>query len=249
MNNNTQKGLIINTILFFFIILFTTTSSMAAASTSSEEEDSYEGFNRVVFNFNDRVDIVILKPIATFYNLIIPKPLNQGIHNFFNNLGNFPTLANDILQANFYQAASDFWRLGINSTVGLGGFFDVAARLQLQPYTNDFGLTLARWGYKNSNYLVLPFFGPSSIRDGIGIPVDYFAFSVYPYVYPDSARYGLYGLGIIDRRARLLQFQPVMEEAAIDKYIFVRNAYRQHRAFQAAEPMGYLSHQKIVKKQ
>jgi phospholipid-binding lipoprotein MlaA len=228
MNNNTQKrfSFIVSKIVIFFVFLFATPFVFA------EERDPYEGFNRIIFNFNDHLDKIALKPIASFYNSIVPKPLNKGIHNFFNNLGNFPTIANDLLQVDFYQAANDAWRLGINSTIGIAGLFDVAAEMSLPHSTNDFGLTLAKWGYTESNYLVLPFFGPSSIRDAAGLPVDYFAFSIYPHVHPDKNRYALYGLGVVDRRARLLQFQPVMEEAAIDRYVFVRNAYLQHRAYQ-----------------
>lgn len=197
-----------------------------------ETHDPYEGFNRIMFDFNDRVDTTVLKPVATFYNKIMPRPLNEGIHNIYNNLNNLPTIANDLLQLHFHQLASDVWRFGINSTIGIGGIFDVAGRMNLQQYNNDFGLTLARYGYTNSNYLVLPFFGPNTVRDGIGIPVDYYGFSIYPYVEPPSARYELYGVGVIDKRAQLLQYQQVFEEAALDKYVFVRNAYLHRRAFQ-----------------
>lgn len=207
-------------------------TSMATGEDQPLAKDPLEKFNRAMFTFNDKLDIYILKPVATFYNAIMPRPLNQGIHNVFLNIGNLPTIANDILQFNFYQMANDMWRLGINTTVGIGGLFDIAGRIGLEPYSNDFGLTLAAWGYDNSTYLVLPFFGPNTIRDGIGIPVDYYAFSIYPYIKPYKTRYAIYGLGIIDRRAQLLQFQSVMEEASLDKYIFVRNAYMQRRAFQ-----------------
>jgi phospholipid-binding lipoprotein MlaA len=143
-----------------------------------------------------------------------------------------PTIANDLLQFNFYQMTSDLWRFGINSTIGIGGLFDVATRINLPYYSNDFGLTLASWGYRSSNYLVLPFFGPNTIRDSLSIPVDYYGFSIYPYISPTSVRYEVYGVGIVDRRANLLQYQPVFEEAAIDKYVFMRNAYLQRRNHQ-----------------
>lgn len=199
-------------------------------------KDPFEGFNRFMFGFNEKVDKYAMKPVATFYNTIMPKPLNQGVHNFFNNLGTVPTLANDLLQLNFYQAANDSWRIIINTTVGVGGLFDVASRIGLEHYTNDFGLTLATYGYENSNYLVLPFFGPSTPRDGIiGLPVDYFLFSVYPYIEPQSRRYQVYGLGVVDRRAQLLKYQEVMEEASVDKYVFIRNAFMQRRAHQIEE--------------
>ncbi len=197
--------------------------------------DPLEKINRPIFAFNDGLDHLIVKPVAQFYNKIMPKPLNEGIHNFFNNLGEITTIANDILQLNFYQTTNDTWRFLVNSTVGIGGLFDVASRIGLKYYANDFGLTLAKYGWKNSTYVVLPFFGPNTFRDTIELPVDYFAFSIYPYVQPDSTRYQLYALGIVDRRAQLLQFQSVLEEVAIDKYVFMRNAYMQRRNYQIKE--------------
>ena len=214
------------------------------------QKDPLEKLNRGIFTFNDKIDKIVLKPVATVYNKIMPKPLNQGVHNFYNNIGTLPTIANDILQLHFYQAANDIWRFGINSTIGIAGFFDIATRMNLKYYSNDFGLTMARWGYKNSTYIVWPFFGPSTIRDGIGIPVDYFAFSVYPYVNPTSARYELYGLGVVDRRAQLLKIESVMEEAALDRYVFVRNAYTQRRRYQIEQnlnDLGYKQQQEEAK--
>ena len=248
MNNKQQKGTVLPAYIVTFmlsVLLSGITNNVAAATTSTSQksgaqdttssapiagtQDPLEKYNRVIFEFNDTVDVYFLKPIATFYNKIMPSVLNKGIHNMFNNIGELPTIANDVLQFNFYQMANDMWRLGINTTVGIGGFFDVASKMDLKPYTNDFGLTMAKWGWKNSTYVVWPFFGPSTIRDGIEIPVDYFAFSIYPYINPESTRYEIYGWGIIDRRAQLLQFQSVFEEAAVDRYVFMRNAYLQRR--------------------
>ncbi len=201
----------------------------------STTKDPYQKFNRAMFTFNDKLDSYVLKPIATLYEKIMPKPLNQGVHNFFNNIGELPTMANDLLQIHFYQFANDFWRFGINTTIGIGGLFDMATRMKLPYYSNDFGMTLATWGYRQSNYLVLPFFGPNTPRDTIGLPVDYFAFSIYPHIHPQSLRYEIYALGVIDRRAQLLKFQPVFDEAAVDKYTFMRDAYLQRRAYQIEE--------------
>jgi len=200
-------------------------------ATPVAQADPYQPFNRAMYRFNDTLDKVILKPVATLYNKIIPKPVVKGISNFFANVDTVPTVANDVLQANVYQATSDSWRLVINTTVGIVGFFDVASDVGLEPNKEDFGLTLARWGYINSNYLVLPFFGPSTPRDAIGLPVDYYVFSIYPFINPKSARYELYGLGVISHRADLLSFQNVMEEASVDKYVFLRDAYLQRRAY------------------
>lgn len=199
---------------------------------STNAKDPYEGFNRAMYHFNDILDHVILKPIATLYNKIVPKPLAKGISNFYSNIDTIPTVINDVLQANFYQATSDTWRLGINSTVGILGFFDVASNMGLEPNTEDFGLTLAQWGFTNSNYLVLPFFGPSTVRDAIGLPVDYYVFSIYPHINPTLTRYEIYGLGVVSRRANLLHYQNVIEQASVDKYVFLRDAYLQRRNYQ-----------------
>lgn len=214
------------------------------AEDDAYNKDPLERINRAIFFFNDKLDFYLIKPIAELYNAILPKPLNKGIHNFFNNLGEIPTIINDLLQFNLYQMAKDVTRFSVNSTFGIGGLFDIATRMYYPyPYfQNDFGLTLARWGYKDSSYFVLPVLGSNTIRDGIfGIPVDYFEFSVYPYITPQSTRYQVLALFMIDHRANLLQFEPVLEEAAIDRYVFMRNAYMQHRAFQIEQVMhlGY----------
>lgn len=215
-------------VLFVLFIVY----SSAYADEIAIQQDPYEKFNRSVFSFNDTLDTYILKPVAIFYNKVMPKPLNRGVHNFFNNINELPTLANDFLQLNFYQGANDFSRLAINTTIGIGGLFDMATRMKLPYYTNDFGMTLGHWGYKQSSYVVFPFFASGTIRDGIGWPIDYYAFSIYPYIHPLTAQYGLYALNVVDRRVQWLAFEPVMDAAGIDKYTFIRNAYMQRRAYQ-----------------
>src|SRR5690606_34301033 len=111
-------------------------------------------------------------------------------------------VADDVLQLNFYQATNDAWRLLINSTIGIGGLFDVASRMNLKYYENDFGLTLATWGYKNSNYFVLPFYGSYTFRDAISLPVDFFALSAYRYIRPPRLGYAIYAVGVVSTRAQ-----------------------------------------------
>ncbi len=194
-------------------------------------DDPYEPFNRVMFTFNDWIDKLILKPVASVYNAVLPKPVTKSLSNFYSNIDNVPTIINDVLQFNFYQATSDSWRLLINSTVGIVGLFDVASHIGLEPNTEDFGLTLARWGYEKSNYLVLPFLGPLTVRDAIAWPINYQYMTIYPYINPVSTRYVLYGTGIVVRRAELLRYQDVFQQATLDKYVFLRNAYMQRRAY------------------
>jgi len=222
-------------ITLIVIFLFFFSAEMTFAQTPLNEtqttNDPLEKVNRVMFHFNDFLDAVILKPVATLYIKIVPKPIVKGITNIYANIDTIPTVCNDVLQGNLYQATSDSWRFAINSSVGILGFFDVATDIGLEPNKEDFGLTLARWGFTNSTYLVLPFFGPSSFRDLIGLPVDYYAFSIYPYINPTRTRYAVYGVGVVSRRADLLHFQSVFDQAAVDKYVFLRDAYLQRRAY------------------
>ena len=178
----------------------------------ASEEDPFEPFNRLMYHFNDLIDRVVLKPVAKFYNAVVPKPVVKCFTNFYSNIDNVPTVINDVLQANFYQATSDTWRLGINTTIGIGGLFDPASAVGLEPNYEDLGLTFARWGWTNSTYLVLPFLGPSSIRDGLAWLPNYQYLTIYPHVYPIDVRYGVYGFGIIVRRADLLSFREVLQE-------------------------------------
>lgn len=195
-------------------------------------DDPWESLNRPVFKFNDWLDTYALKPVSTLYLAIVPKPLTKGIHNVYTNMGNLQNIGNDLLQAHFYQATSDSWRLLINTTVGIGGAFDVASHIGLDQNNQDFGLTLAEWGYHDSRYVVLPFFGPSTLRDAMGMPVDMYIFSPYPYIGIDDRRkqYMLALLGLLDKRVQLLQYEDVYQRIALDRYTFVRDTYLQHRA-------------------
>jgi phospholipid-binding lipoprotein MlaA len=204
------------------------TSVYATTNDNQNEQikDPYEKFNRIMFDFNDAIDECCLKPTAKLYKKIVPRPLKKGIHHIFQNLHGGSIILNDLLQANFYQATSDSWRFIINSTLGIGGFFDIASDIGLPHNQTNFGITLAKWGYKESNYIVLPFWGPSTIRDAIGLPVDYFT-SIYPYVPVDQRNFAG-SIEILDLRAQALRFEEVYETLAIDPYLFSRDAYLQH---------------------
>ncbi len=198
-------------------------------STSLKVDDPWEKTNRVIFDFDDWLDKHALQPAATFYLAVVPRPMTKGIHNIYSNVSNIQNVGNDLLQANFYQATSDGWRFIINTTAGIGGTFDVASNIGLYQNDEDFGLTLARWGYTDSRYIVLPFFGPSTIRDTLAMPVDYYAFSPYPYIKNWKKQYMLYLIGILDKRAQLLQYDDIYQQIALDRYAFIRNAYLQQR--------------------
>lgn len=200
------------------------------ASKGTNPADPYESFNRRVYKFNTAFDNVFLKPPAKVYRKVLPGFVRKGVNNFYNNLDLIPTVGNDILQAQGKWAIRDTWRFVINSTLGIGGVLDVAQTFGLQPHSNDLGLTLAKWGDKNSPYLVLPFLGPSTIRDGAGWLFQFALYSPYVYINDDAVVYSLLALRYVDLRAQLLDTERLMDEA-LDKYSFMRDAYLQHRNY------------------
>lgn len=200
------------------------------AGNPSNTVDPYELVNRKIFKFNVMLDSTVLRPIAVGYQAITPSILNKGITNFFHNLHELSNIANDALQGKFFFALSDAWRFVINSTVGIGGLFDVATPSGLSEHKQDFGVTLARWGYKNSAFIMLPFFGPSTVRDAASMPIDHYALSYWPYIDDDTTYYSLYALKSIDYRASLLPADQLIRQS-FDPYVFVRNAYLQKRRY------------------
>ena len=201
-----------------------------ATTHPNNSNDPLEKYNRVVYGFNTAIDKVIIRPIAKTYAFIVPGPIDQSIGNFFSNLSQITTVANDVLQAEAGHAVKDTGRFAINSTAGILGLFDIASKLGLEPHNEDFGLTLAKWGIKDSPYFVLPLLGPSTLRDAISLPIDYYAFSVWPYIKSSDTHYALYVLQAMHQRKVLLATDKLVDEA-FDPYIFVRSAYLQKRAY------------------
>ncbi|HQW58122.1 MAG TPA: VacJ family lipoprotein [Gammaproteobacteria bacterium] len=195
----------------------------------SPSVDRFEMLNRSTYSFNKNVDRFLIKPISRAYEAIIPKPIQIIVGNFFQNLSEIPNIGNDILQGNFHYAQRDTARFLVNSTWGLGGLFDVAGKKGLERHHQDFGLTLAKWGYTESSYLVLPILGPSTIRDGVGLGVTY-QMGVSPHLKSVALRNNLMLLYYIDTRASLLKVEPLIGEA-VDEYVFIRDAYLQRRKY------------------
>ena len=158
----------------------------------------------------------------------MPAPVRKSVNNFYNNLDLIPTVGNDLLQAKGKWAIRDSWRFIINSSLGVGGLFDVAKTFGLPPHSNDLGLTLAKWGDKNSPYLVIPLLGPSTLRDGAGWLFQFALYSPYVYIHNDTVVYSLLALRYVDLRSQLLDTDRIMDEA-LDKYSFMRDAYLQYR--------------------
>jgi phospholipid-binding lipoprotein MlaA len=206
-------------------------SLMPAMSQAASEEDPWESFNRPIFRFNDTLDTYALKPIAQGYQAVTPQFLEDGIHNVFGNIGDVGNLANNVLQGKLHDAGVDTGRLIFNTTFGLLGFFDVAKHMGLQKNDEDFGQTLGVWGVNSGPYLVIPFLGPSTVRDATGRVPDSLL-TPYPYIDHVPTRNVTRGVNVIDTRASLLSAERLISG---DKYIFIRNAYLQSREFKVKD--------------
>ena len=218
----------INKFLSRFSVLFLTLFILSSCSTTgSAKNDPLEPMNRAIFEFNEVVDDNVLEPIAKTYKYVTPDPVETGISNFFSNLGEVSTIANDVFQFKFKQAGYDFVRFSINTTIGVFGIFDVATSVGLKKNKEDFGQTLGYWGIPQGPYLVLPFFGSSTLRDAPGLYAD---MQVSPVQQLDNEEaLALNALNAISTRARLLRATKILDTAAKDKYIFIRESYLQKR--------------------
>ncbi|MDF1691065.1 MAG: VacJ family lipoprotein [Zhongshania sp.] len=210
-----------------FVLLSVLGISNVFAENDGDPRDPWEGFNRGVFAFNDTADEYLVQPIARGYRKITPAIVDQGIANFFNNIGEIKNMGNDLLQGKASDVLVDGGRFIINTTVGVVGFFDVASYIGLKRESEDFGQTLAVWGVGSGPYLVLPFLGPSSVRDGFGTGVDSYV-SVTGAIDPEYARYAMSGLDLLQTRASLLGTEALMSG---DKYTFLKDAYLQRREY------------------
>jgi phospholipid-binding lipoprotein MlaA len=201
-----------------------------ATVTTPTKGDPFESYNRTMFTINDKIDQVALKPLAKGYVYVTPQPVRDSVTNFFGNIGDIYTAANNLVQLKIADGVSDIMRVVMNSIFGVAGLFDVASVAGLPKHTQDFGLTLGHYGVPAGPYVVLPLLGPSTVRDTAGTVVDYFG-SVTSYVDPAWFRTTLLGVQLINTRANLLGAGDVLSGAALDKYSFVRNAYLQRRQY------------------
>lgn len=201
----------------------------AAGCAIQNRQDPLEKLNRGIYGVNKALDTVVVKPVARAYEAIIPKFIQIMVSNFYQNLHELPNVANDLLQGEFSLARHDAGRFIMNTTWGIGGLFDIAAMAGLERHNQDFGLTLASWGYKESIYFVIPVFGPSTIRDTVGSAATFWM-SIPPYLKNVRLRNGLFILNAVDKRTGLLKTEPAIREA-VDEYIFVRDAYLQYRQY------------------
>ncbi len=200
-----------------------------ATTAGSTRRDPLEPLNRAVFGFNETFDQVLMKPVAQGYRAVLPEIVRTGVTNFFSNLEDIWIAANNLMQGKPESALQDVMRVAINTVIGLGGLIDVASDAGLDKHNEDFGQTLGRWGVASGPYLVLPFLGPSTVRDGIGLlAVDYAGDPVSNAGHVPT-RNALYAGRATNARANALDAVRIMEDAALDKYRFVRDSYLQRR--------------------
>lgn len=202
---------------------------LAGCASNGDPRDPLEPTNRAIYSFNEALDKAALKPLATGYQAVAPEPVQSGVRNFYSNLDDVAVLANNLLQLKLEDAASDVMRIAVNTTIGWFGLLDVATEMGLRKHNEDFGQTLGRWGVGSGPYLVLPVFGPSSLRDGAGLAVDGYNFDM---VYQNdhvASRNETIALRVVSRRADLLEARAVIAEAALDEYEFTRDFYLERR--------------------
>lgn len=209
----------------------TLTKISVKTNIGDNPRDPLEGFNRVMFNFNDAIDQAVLKPTAKAYRAVLPSFVQTGISNFFGNIGDVWTAVNDLLQGKVAEGVTDVMRVAVNTTFGLGGVIDIGSAAGMQKHREDFGQTLGTWGVKSGSYLVLPLLGPSTLRDAVATPVDYKG-DLWSYVTPVKDRNIGTVVRLVDKRASVLDAGALLEEASLDRYVFLRDAYLQRRAGQ-----------------
>lgn len=195
---------------------------------SSGRKDPLEGLNRAMFGFNEAVDKAAIKPLATGYDVVLPSPVKRGVSNFFGNIDDVFIGVNNLLQGKGITGFSDLGRFVINSTVGIFGLIDIASTIGMEKHDEDFGQTFGRWGMGPGPYVVVPFFGPRTARDTFGLILDVKADPVAN-ITKVRARNTLLVTRVISDRAQLLPADKVIEEAALDKYSYIRDGYLQRR--------------------
>lgn len=210
----------------FFIVLVCLL--LQACSSIPKEKrvahDPWESYNRAMFSFNTKVDNAVLKPVAQGYQYITPDPVEQGVDNFFSNLGEITDIVNGLLQFKLKDTAVSTSRFILNSTLGIYGLFDVASSFGLEDKNEDFGQTLATWGVSSGPYVVLPFLGPSTVRDTTGTIADY-QYDPLDEIDDSGTRDKLTALQLINIRANLLEASSFLDDAAVDPYVFTRESY------------------------
>lgn len=229
---------VIKTCAIFHAVTVMVFLNGCATTPVNDAQDPWQGWNRGVQTFNDRVDDYVMKPVARGYRWITPDIVDRGVSNFFSNIGDIRVTINDLLQGKFAQSAFDGTRFLLNSTFGLAGFVDVASNVDLPKHHEDFDQTLGVWGIASGPYLVLPFLGSSSPRGVLGLvgdtamnPISYTGVYLSPAMVSSAVSGGMGALNAADLRADNLETEKIASEAALDRYAFFRGAYLSQRNY------------------
>ena len=220
------------------LLLSACTTIQTARGGAGQKLDPWESWNRKVFAFNEGLDENLLKPVATVYSKVVPQFVRRSVDNFFGNAADAWSAVNNLLQGKLQPAFEDTVRFTTNSVFGFFGLLDIATEFGLDHHYEDFGQTLGRWGFGAGAYVVWPLFGPSTVRDSIALPLDR-SFSPALVINNGGAQWGITGLQVINTRANLLGASKLLDEIALDKYSFLRDAYLQRRrslVFDGDEP-------------
>ncbi|QWE18773.1 MlaA family lipoprotein [Polynucleobacter corsicus] len=205
------------------------------AGVAPSPHDPWEPFNRSVFEFNEGLDAYVLKPVVAGYRFVLPEFVRDGIYNFFSNYSDIYTALQNLLQGKPSDAFSDLMRVVVNTTFGLGGLIDMATPGGLPKHKEDWGQTFGVWGIPSGPYVVLPFFGPSSVRDTFGTAADLESDYLFSFVKDIGLRNSITGLRVVNARNTYYEAGDLLDGAAIDKYSFMRDAYIQRREYQINE--------------
>ncbi len=214
-------------------------ATAATAAPPANPADPWEAWNRKVYAFNDAVDGAVVKPLATAYRDVVPQLLRTGVSNFFGNIGDAWSAANHLLQGKATSGVEMGWRFMTNTVIGLAGVLDPATEMGLQRRSEDFGQTLGAWGVGPGPFVMLPLLGPSTLRDSAGLLVDRQA-SASRLAGTDAGSYGVTTLEVLSLRASLLGATGLLDQVALDRYSFLRDAYLQRRldaVYDGAAPM------------
>jgi phospholipid-binding lipoprotein MlaA len=203
---------------------------LAGCAATPSRVDPFEPMNRAMFEVHDAVDTAVMRPAIRFYVDVVPKPIRQAVSNFFNNIDDMISAANDLLQGDLDRFGNDMGRVTLNTGFGLAGLIDLASMVGIERGNQDFGLTFGKWGFGQGPYLFVPLFGPTTVRDGSGWIVRLFVGPV-GFIPEVPLRNSLYGVGAVDLRAQVTEATNIVDTAALDRYIFIRNAYLQRRRY------------------
>lgn len=211
-----------------FAVVAFAAALLGGCASSGNPKDPMEGFNRAMYNVNEGIDTVLMKPVATGYDAVLPDAVQTSVTNFFYNINDIMISVNNLLQGKPSAAASDIGRVAVNTTAGVLGLFDVATGMGLEKHDEDVGQTFGRWGVDAGPYVFIPFLGPRTARDSVGVVFDLY---LDPLNYVDDVpvRNSVWALRAVNARANLLPADKVIEEAALDKYSYIRDAYLQNR--------------------